>query len=155
MSCVSWNQVAGSAAFGAVTGGLGSLGRASMTGAFNHSLKGLSWAKSSKSYNAVAKRYKAFRNKNGTAPRGQWEPHHWRFGLVPIKRNAQSWRNHPLNLNPLPKSIHRRIHSSWNGQPRFNALQRWWNGTPSWYKQGQIGGGALGGIAGNTIGGIE
>ncbi|MFS1525204.1 RHS repeat-associated core domain-containing protein [Microbulbifer sp. 2304DJ12-6] len=151
LNCVNWGQVAGSAALGALTGGLGSLGRAATTNAFKHSVSGAKWARSSKRWNNVQRRYRRYHNRNGSAPRGDWEAHHWAFGRG--GRTGPSWRNHPLNLNPLPKNIHRRIHGSWQGQPKFNAAQRWWYGTPSWYKQGQVGGGIAGGVAGNSVGG--
>ena len=127
------------------------MGRAATANAFKHSVSGAKWANSSKKWKNVGPRYRKYHNQNGSAPRGDWEAHHWAFGRG--GRAGSSWRNHPLNLNPLQKNIHRRVHGSWQGQPKFNAAQKWWYGTPSWYKQGQVGGAVVGGVAGNSIGG--
>jgi hypothetical protein len=44
-------------------------------------------------------------------------------------------KNHPLNIKPMPDvETHMRIHFKWKGKPRFNAIQRYWYGTPTWSK---------------------
>jgi len=159
--CVSWWQVAGSAGLGAV-GGIGaSIGIAARTKALGHSVAGKSWSNSSKSWNAVSSRYRTFQNRYGNTPTGKWDAHHWyiernsKVGkwLRSKFENADAFINHPLNLNPLAKGVHRRFTGKWGNLGRFNSIQKWWYGTPSWYKQGQLIGGAGGGVIGNTLGG--
>ena len=49
-------------------------------------------------------------------------------------RTTPDWRNSYPFLKPLKKAIHRRIHSSWEGKPQFNAAMRLWHGTTDWQK---------------------
>ena len=79
---------------------------------------------------------RAMRSK-GLAGPGQ-EIHH----AIPLKgkpRNLPDARNHPLLLKTLPKEQHRRIHGSWQGQPRYNPAQRVWYGTTPTMKTVPVG----------------
>lgn len=41
-------------------------------------------------------------------------------------------KNQPWNITALPRETHRRIHTKFNGQPRFAGAQRFATGTPTW-----------------------
>lgn len=45
-------------------------------------------------------------------------------------------KNHPLNIIGMPKdlSVHGRLHGPYKGLPQYNALQKYWYGTPLWFK---------------------
>jgi hypothetical protein len=46
-------------------------------------------------------------------------------------------KNHPLNIKAMPDTAtHMRITGRYKGQPRFNALERYVHGTPTWAKVG-------------------
>ncbi len=59
------------------------------------------------------------------------EGHHW---LIPQggwgKAIPDAIKNQEWNINALDQAIHRRIHSRFQGQPRFNIFDRYWYGTP-------------------------
>jgi hypothetical protein len=63
--------------------------------------------------------------------------HHW---LIPQngwgKYVPDAIKNHPINIKPLPKDVHKRIHSAdrVNGLPRYNPVERLVHGTPTWVK---------------------
>jgi RHS repeat-associated protein len=129
LKCVNWLQVGMSGALGAFTGGV-------LAGSLKHSKKGLSWLKSSKKWKNVRRRYRRAHNVSRNS-----DVHHWA-----IKRNGpigkyipEGIKNHPLNLNPVNRQVHRKIHSN-----SSNALYRWYHGTPRWAKsaQGSLLGGA-------------
>lgn len=66
------------------------------------------------------------------------EVHH----AIPIRgkpRNLPDMRNHPLLLKPLPTAVHRRVHGSWKGEPRFDSAQRIWYGTTATMKTVPLG----------------
>ncbi len=68
----------------------------------------------------------------GMVAKGE-EVHH-SIPLNGLSRNVESVLNNPALLKVLPVETHRRIHSAWNGLPRFNALERVWYGTTDWQK---------------------
>jgi hypothetical protein len=43
-------------------------------------------------------------------------------------------RHSDLNLTPLSREMHARIHGSFKDLPRYNRLQQYWVGTPEWAK---------------------
>lgn len=64
--------------------------------------------------------------------------HHWI-----VHRNEgigrhipEAIKNHPLNIIGMPKdpSVHGRLHGRYKGLPKYNALQKYWYGTPLWFK---------------------
>lgn len=71
------------------------------------------------------------------------EFHHWL-----IERNSQIGKmipdfikNQPWNLNSIPRSVHEAIHGNVskvnlaNGLGHnYNFIERWWYGTPNWFK---------------------
>ena len=69
----------------------------------------------------------------------------------------ESIKNHPLNLQPLPKSIHKRMHGRdlESSLPEFNFFQKMWYGSPTWSKVGTTGGGAIGGALVAAVDGDE
>jgi hypothetical protein len=75
---------------------------------------------------------KQYRNRLGIVGR-EWEVHHT-APLDGIARGAQNWRNHFVFLKPLPQEIHRRLHGSWNGKPKYDPIRRIWYGTTDWQK---------------------
>jgi hypothetical protein len=65
--------------------------------------------------------------------------HHWI-----VHRNEgigrhipEAIKNHPLNIMGMPKdlSVHGRLHGSYKGLPEYNYLQKYWYGTPLWFKK--------------------
>lgn len=104
------------AGFGAF-GGAGLAARAFQFG--KHSMK----------YNNVSRR---LRRQIGPEKMKGKEFHHWAFRRG--GREGPSKRNHPLNLNPLTKRIHRRIHGRWKGLDNFNPITVTWYGMPPWTK---------------------
>lgn len=144
LGCVDWTSVAVSGAMGAVGGFGGNVIAGKAFGATKHSKKGLPWMKSSHKWNNVSRRYKKAHN----VPKGH-EIHHWY-----IERNSKigkmipdSIKNHPLNLQPLPKSVHKRMRGRdlEAGLPEFNFFQKMWYGSPTWSKVGTTSGGVSGG----------
>ncbi|MFM8376625.1 MAG: hypothetical protein ACKN9P_11330 [Phenylobacterium sp.] len=59
---------------------------------------------------------------------------HHSIPLEGIGRSVQDWRNHYAFLKVLPKEVHRRLHGSWGGKPRYDPLRRIWYGTTDWQK---------------------
>jgi hypothetical protein len=66
------------------------------------------------------------------------EVHH---SLIPQRAKSvpDGIRNHPLNLKVMPegpegRELHALIHGRYKGQPRLNPLQRFIEGTPTWWK---------------------
>lgn len=64
--------------------------------------------------------------------------HHW---LIPQngwgKAVPDVIKNHPFNIKPMPSpEVHGRITGRYNGKPRFNAIERYVHGTPTWAKVG-------------------
>ncbi|EPQ9997603.1 RHS repeat-associated core domain-containing protein [Vibrio vulnificus] len=123
--CISWTQVGFAGAVGAIGGGW-------ITGTFKHAKSGKSWFSLSQKWRNVSPRV---RKAQGTA-KGN-DLHHWA-----IARNGQfgkhvpdSIKNHPWNLNSIPRSVHQNIHG--NGPTPYSAVGRWWHGTPGWAKTGQ------------------
>jgi hypothetical protein len=71
--------------------------------------------------------------------RDGYEGHHW---LIPNNRWGKAFpdwlKNHPLNINELKETTHRRIHTRYKGKPRFGPVQRTWVGIPSWAKASAV-----------------
>jgi len=122
VKCVKWTQV-GLAAAGGAFGGAAIGARAFQFGKY------------SKKWSNVSRRYRRHMKKNGNTPDGPWDAHHGIF-----RRNGNtgpSWSNHPLNLKPVPRGVHQRIHGVHPDLPQFGPIGRWWHGTPAWAKIAQ------------------
>jgi hypothetical protein len=61
------------------------------------------------------------------------EVHH-SIPLDGVGRSVQDWRNHYLFLKVLPKEVHRRLHGSWAGKPKYDPIRRIWYGSTDWQK---------------------
>ena len=112
LSCVDWTEVGLAAGLGAVTGGTGNalkLGRA--------------WQRANRSmkWENARRRYRRAQN----VDRSQ-DVHHWFFPNR--SKISGSIKNHPLNFNPIPRTVHQRLHQS------GNPLRKWWDGWPGWAK---------------------
>jgi len=64
--------------------------------------------------------------------------HHW---AIPQngwgKRVPDRIKNQPWNIKPMPSpEVHGRLTNSYKGKPRFNAVERYVYGTPTWSKVG-------------------
>ncbi|HID99060.1 MAG TPA: RHS repeat-associated core domain-containing protein [Thiotrichaceae bacterium] len=140
LNCVSWTQVG-------IAGALGAVGGAAFGGAFKHAVSGKKWSQLSKEWKNVSPRYRKAQKKAGNAPKGNWDAHHWAFPRE--GRKGPTWRNHPANLNPIPRNIHWRIHGNDPNFEKFGPLRRWWYETPNWAKaaEGALGGGIAGDVA--------
>jgi len=62
--------------------------------------------------------------------------HHW---FVPQngwgKSISKKIKNQPWNIMAMPDEVtHGRLHHRVGDSPRFNALERYWHGTPNWWK---------------------
>lgn len=138
-NCVSWTQVG-------VAGALGAVGGGALGGVFKHAVSGKKWSQLSKAWKNVSPRYRKAQQRAGNAPDGDWDAHHWAF---PRRgETGPTWRNHPANLNPVPREIHQRIHGNHPTLDQFGPLGRWWYGTPEWAKAAQ--GSLAGGLAGDA-----
>lgn len=83
--------------------------------------------------------------------RGYFDPyqpgHHW---LIPQKgwgKNIPAWiKNQPWNIKVMKNSVvHNRVHGLF-GEPQYSLPQRFWYGTPGWFKAatgGLLGSGAM------------
>lgn len=77
--------------------------------------------------------------------------HHW---LIPQnewgKNVPDVIKNQLWNIKAMPsEEVHTRMRGASNGKPAFNAAQRFWYGTPAWWK------GGVGTIPGHVASGIE
>jgi hypothetical protein len=61
------------------------------------------------------------------------ELHHSRE-LRGFPRDEPNWKNNPLLMKPLDQATHRRIHSRWAGEKRYDPIRRIWIGTQDWMK---------------------
>lgn len=71
----------------------------------------------------------------GFLERGQ----HGHHALIPNNgwgKAIPDWiKNQPFNIKGMEDAVqHGRIHGRYKGLPQFNALQRYWYGTPQWWK---------------------
>lgn len=73
--------------------------------------------------------------KKGYLEAGQ-HGHHWAIPQSGWGKNVPEWfKNQPWNIKPMPSpEVHGRITGSYKGKPQFNALERYWYGTPAWSK---------------------
>jgi hypothetical protein len=68
--------------------------------------------------------------------------HHWAVPQNGWGKNVPEWfKNQPWNIKAMPEGpagaeMHGRLTGSYKGKPRFNALERYWYGTPAWSKVG-------------------
>jgi hypothetical protein len=123
LRCVNWMQVG-------LAGTLGAVGGAGISGAFKLTQGSMKWAN-------VSRRYRRLHG----VPASK-DVHHWAVekGSALGKKLPKSIVNHPANLHPIDRAIHRQIHNE------FNAVERWWHGTPGWAKaaESSLAGGAAG-----------
>ena len=91
--------------------------------------KGL-WKTGSHTWNATRK----WMGKTRDLAKGQ-EVHHWAIPQGNWGRMVPDWIKHqPWNLKAMPsRQVHRRIHTNF-GEPRFGPAERFWHGTPAWWK---------------------
>lgn len=66
---------------------------------------------------------------------------HGHHGLIPQngwgKAVPDFIKNQPFNIKGMASpEIHGRIHGRYAGKPQFNVAQRFWEGTPRWWKAG-------------------
>lgn len=71
----------------------------------------------------------------GLLEKGQ-HGHHW---LVPQNGWGKNWpeaiKNQPWNIKGMPsEEVHARMRGARNGKPKFNAVERYVQGTPAWWK---------------------
>ena len=118
LRCVDWGEVLKSAALGAAGVGLAKLGHRAWKFRKFH-------RKSMKAKNA-SRRY---RRADKVPP--THDAHHWAIGKKSQASNAV--KNHPLNLNPIPRNVHQRITGNSLEKP-FGPVSRWWHGHPGWTK---------------------
>ena len=63
---------------------------------------------------------------------------HGHHALIPNKgwgKNVpDAIKNQPFNIKGMDAAEHGRIHGRYLGAPQFNALERYWRGTPRWWK---------------------
>jgi RHS repeat-associated protein len=125
--CISCGQVG-------IAGALGALGGAGLGGELLQVTRG-SWK-----WANVGRR---IRRVNNIAP--TQDLHHWAIerGSALGKILPDEIVNSPLNLNAIDRALHQQIHNE------FDALERWWAGTPSWGKAAEVslGAGAVGQMA--------
>ncbi|MDO3524781.1 RHS repeat domain-containing protein [Ralstonia pseudosolanacearum] len=131
LRCVDWLQVG-------VSGALGAVGGAGIGGTFKLTSGSMKWANVSRRYRRLHK------------VASSQDVHHWAIekGSTLGKALPDSVVNHPWNLNPIERSVHQQIHNE------FNALERWWHGTPNWAKaaEGSLAGGVAGSASQNSCG---
>jgi hypothetical protein len=77
------------------------------------------------------------------------EGQHGHHGLIPQngwgKAVPNKIKNQPWNIKPMPDAAtHMKIHGLF-GHPKFNPLERYWHGTPGWWKK------ANGSVAGHAV----
>lgn len=63
--------------------------------------------------------------------------HHWLIPQNQWGKNVPDWfKNQPWNIKALPKDVHKRMRGRdlENGTPKFNAVERYRYGTPTWWK---------------------
>jgi RHS repeat-associated protein len=113
LKCVNWTQVGIMSAAGAITGGGASAVRL-----------GNAWRAANRSMetkNAV-RRFRRFHD----VPRTH-DVHHWLFR---DGGSAPNWlKNHPMNLNSIPRRAHRLVHRA-----DTSLARKWWLGHPNWAK---------------------
>jgi hypothetical protein len=89
---------------------------------------------------AVWKNVRAKMGREGMLSFGQ-HGHHW---LIP----QNGWgkivpdvvKNHPFNIVGMPsREVHGRIHGSFKDKAQYDALHRWWHGTPAGAKAATAG----------------
>ncbi|WP_041301420.1 hypothetical protein [Hirschia baltica] len=126
-------------------GGLGggtaaTLGTKFVSGGLRHSVQGKKCLNvaTSKRWNAVSQRTRRAQN----IPSSN-DLHHW---AIPRndwgKHVSNSIKNHPFNLNSIPKPIHHSIHSKFNFYKRLGA------GVPKSFQAGSATGDVFGGASG-------
>jgi RHS repeat-associated protein len=128
IQCVDWLQVGIGGALGALSGGYAS-----------GAMKGLRGIHRLTRGGAVQK----YRKAHNIAGRGT-EVHH---AVVPAKGvNGPSIRHHMMNLKPIPRGVHKRIHGTYGGMERYGAVRRHLYGMPD-HVLGAEGSLAAGGLA--------
>jgi hypothetical protein len=62
--------------------------------------------------------------------------HHWAIPQGGWGKTVPDWiKNQPWNIKPMPDAVtHWRIDHRVGSLPRFNPLERYWHGTPTWSK---------------------
>lgn len=73
--------------------------------------------------------------KQGFLEAGQ-HGHHWAIPQNGWGKNLpDAIKNQPWNIKPMPSAeVHGRITGTYKGKPQFNAVERYWYGTPAWSK---------------------
>jgi RHS repeat-associated protein len=131
LKCVDWWQVGAAGAMGAVGGG-------GLGGAYRHSKSGKSWWDASQKWKNVSPRVRKAQN----TPAGT-DLHHWFIERnSPVGKYVPDFiKNHPWNLNPVTKQVHKDLHL-------MNPFERTVRGAPDWAKA--AGGSAAAGGVGSA-----
>lgn len=92
--------------------------------------------------------YRQWLGRMGFLERGQ----HGHHALIPNNgwgKAVPDWfKNQPWNIKGMESAeVHGRVHGRYKGKPQFNALERYWHGTPPWWKAANAAAAAHGGSA--------
>ena len=152
LECVDWWQVGASAGLGFLGGFGASLSFAKLTGALRHAKSGRGWFELSSKWSNASRRIRRAQGLDSrTDLHHSFISQNGRFG-----RHVPDYiKNHPLNLKPLPRGTHRRIHGRDHSLPgnlgrRFGRARRYLHGTPNWSKAGDLVGTGIGAGYGNV-----
>ena len=72
------------------------------------------------------------------------EGHHWAVPQNTWGKNVPDWiKNQPWNIKPMPEGkagaeMHGRMRNSYKGKPKFNAVEQYVHGTPTWFKVSNV-----------------
>ena len=122
--------LAGSIAKGVAKGGVYVVGRAATKA-----------STSTKGPYAWKEKVRPWMGKQGYLNKGQ-HGHHWAIPQNGWGKNVPEWiKNQPWNIKPMPEGpagaeMHGRLTGSYKGKPKFNAVERYVHGTPTWSKVG-------------------
>ena len=84
-------------------------------------------------------RVRPWMQEKGRLVKGQ-AGHHWAIPQNGWGKNVPEWlKNQPWNIMPMPEGpvgaeLHGRMTGKYKGKPKFNALERYIYGTPTWSK---------------------
>ena len=130
--CVNWTEVGLSLVGGGLLNGL---------------LKGAGKLSTSTLYKESLREYRTLNKVPGKKSGNYQEVHHWAIEANgSVGKHIPDWiKNQPWNYNAVPKPVHDAITFR-----RYNALERWWYGTPGWALEVEFG---LGGTAAGVLSG--
>ena len=125
LDCINWFEVG-------FSGALGSFGGGWFTGVFKHAKSGKGWFDLKHNWSAAGTRIRNAQNLKGSGK----DLHHWFIERNSwIGKRTPNWiKNHPANLNAIPKNIHNKIHGNNSEKIKYNPIEKWYNETPEWFK---------------------